>query len=113
MTTWYSASVSGPGFFRIASGTAQLADVVQEPADREVAEPLGREPELVSDLCGTQRDPARVLLRVRVLLGELDEKGADVRAEERLGLRHEVGALEISEQRPRARAHRGAGRARR
>ncbi len=63
----------------------------------------GAEPELVADLRRAQRDPARVLLRVRVLLGELDEERADVRAEERLLLGDEVGALEIAEQRPRAR----------
>ena len=65
---------------------------MEEAADREVAETLGREPELVADLCRAQRDPARVLLGVRVLLGELDEERADVRSEERLGLGDEVGA---------------------
>ncbi len=76
---------------------------MQEAAEREVAEALGREAELVADLRRAERDPARVLLRVRVLLGERDEERADVRAEERLGLGDEVGAREVSEQRPRAR----------
>ena len=84
-------------------GHGELADVVQETADREVAETLGREPELVADLCRAKRDPARVLLGVRVLLGELDEERADVRSEKGLGLGDEVRAAEISEQGARAR----------
>ncbi len=80
----------------------QLPDVVEEAADREVAESLGRQSQLVADLRSAQCDPARVLLRVRVLLGELDEERTDVRPEEHLGVGHEVGALEISEQWPRA-----------
>ena len=92
-----------PGLLQDRVRHRQLADVVEEAADGEVAESLGRQPELVADLCRAECDPARVLLRVRVLLGELDEERADVRPEKRLGLGDEVGAAEVSEQRPRAR----------
>jgi len=51
---------------------------MEEPADREVAQPPGREAELVSDLRRPERDATRVLLGVRVLLGEFDQERADV-----------------------------------
>ena len=81
----------------------ELADVVQEPADREVAQSFGREPELVADLYRAESDAARVLLRVLVLLREFDEERAHVRPEERFLLGDEVGAPQVAEQRARAR----------
>ena len=91
----------------------ELADVVEQTADREVAEPLGREPELVADLRRTKCDPARVLLGVRVLLRELDEECANVRPEKRLGLGDEIRAAEVSEQAGVTARLRAAGRGRR
>ena len=80
----------------------ELADVVQEATDRQVVEPLRGEAELVSYLDGAERDAARVLFRVRVLLRQRDQERSDVRAEEGFLLGDEIGALEIAEQRPRA-----------
>src|SRR5262245_6499647 len=97
MTTVNSSSVSGPGFFRIASGTASLPMSWSRPP---IARPAGREAELVTDLRRPQRDAARVLLRVGVLVGELDEERADVGAEERLRLGNEIRAAEVTEERP-------------
>ena len=77
----------------------QLADVMEQAAEREVAQSLGREPELVADLDRSEGDAAGVLFRVRVLLGQGDEQSANVRAQERLLLRDEVGALQVAEQR--------------
>ena len=48
----------------------ELADVVQQAADRQVAEPSPREPELLTDLDGEGGDATRVLLGRAVLLGE-------------------------------------------
>ena len=45
----------------------ELADVVQEPADREAAQARGGEAELLADLDRERRDAARVLLRRGVL----------------------------------------------
>ncbi len=59
-------------------GDAQLADVVQEPADGEIAKALRRETELLADLHRAQGDAARVLFRVLVLLDQVDEKRAHV-----------------------------------
>jgi hypothetical protein len=84
-------------------GHAQLADVVEQAPEREIAQAFRRQPELVADLDGAESDTARVLLRVRVLLGEGDEQRADVRAEERLLFGDEIGALEVTEQRARPR----------
>ena len=87
-----------PGLLQDRVRHRELADVVQETPDREVAKTLGREPELVADLRRTQCNAARVLFGVRVLLRELDEERADVRSEKRLGLGDEIGAAEVSEQ---------------
>ena len=78
----------------------ELADVVQEPAGGQAAEPPGGKPELLSDLDREARDASCVLLGRAVLLGERDEQRAHVRAEERLLRRDEVGATEIAPQRP-------------
>src|SRR5581483_48500 len=48
----------------------ELADVVEEPADRQVAEPVRWQAELLADLNGTQRDPSRVFFRRAVLVRE-------------------------------------------
>ena len=65
---------------------------MQEAADRKVAQSLGRETELVTHLHRSERDAARVLFRVRVLLRQIDEERAYVGAEKRLLLGDEVGA---------------------
>ena len=78
-------------------GHAQLADVVEQATEGEIAQALRRQPELVADLHGPKSDAPGVLLRIRVLLGESDEQRADVRAEEGLLLGDEVGSLEVAE----------------
>ena len=74
LTTAYSSSSSGPGFLQDHVGDGELADVVQQPADRERAEVPLRQAEALADLHGPQRDPARVLLGVGVALPELDRR---------------------------------------
>ena len=75
---------------------------MEEAADREVAQALGRETELVTHLHRTERNPPRVLFRVLVFLGERCEQRAHLRPEKRLHLDHEVGSPEIAEQRTRS-----------
>jgi len=47
---------------------------VQQPADGEGAKPRRREPELLADLDGTQRDASRVVAGRAVLLAEAGEQ---------------------------------------
>ena len=62
----------------------ELAHVVQEAADRQVAEPRPREPESLADLDGERGDAARVLLGRAVLLAEPHHDRPHAGAEERL-----------------------------
>ena len=79
----------------------ELADVVQEPACRKAAEPACREPELLADVDREPGDAACVLLGRAVLLRERDEQRTNVRAEERLLCRDEVGAAQVAPERAR------------
>ena len=71
-------------------GDGELADVVEQAAGREAAEPARRKAELLADLHGQERDAARVLLRVGVLAGEAQRERADAGAEEGLFRRDEA-----------------------
>ncbi len=103
LTTSYSSLSSGPGFFRIESGTESLPMSWTSAADRERSQPARREAELLADLDGAQRDAARVLLGVLVLLGEPERDRADVRAEEDLFGGDEIGRMEVAGERARRR----------
>ncbi len=89
------------GLLQDLVGAAQLADVVEKPADREAAELRRGEAELLPHLHGAKRDAAGVLLRVLVLLREIDEERTDLRAEECLFRRDEVCAAQVAHERPR------------
>ena len=84
----------------------------RRPPIASAAQPAGREAEPLADLDGAQRDAARVLLGVVVLLREPSGQRAHLGAEEGLLLRDELRRGEVAEQRPRLR-RRGGGRARR
>ncbi len=83
---------SGPGRLRISSGMLSLPMSCSRPPTARSRSRSGGEPELVPHLHRAQRDPARVLLRVRVLLCQVDEERSDVGAEERLLFGDEIGA---------------------
>jgi len=83
-------------------GNAQLADVVEETAHGEAAQPLRCETELVAHLHRAQGHPARVLLRVRVLLRERDQESAHMRSQERLLFRDEIRPGQVAQERTRA-----------
>jgi len=68
-----------PGLLQDRVRHRELADVVQQPADRELTQTGGRQPELLADLDGAQRDPARVLVGRRVLLVQAREQAAQER----------------------------------
>ncbi len=93
--------VQRPGLLEDRVRNGELPDVVDEAADRQRAEPAGREPELLADLDGTQRDATRVALGVGVLLGERHRQGANLGAEEDVLGRNEVGTAEVTGQRTR------------
>ena len=93
--------VERPGLLEDRVGDGELADVVEQAADREVAEVALREAEALADLHRPERDPARVLLGVGVAPAELDRERADVRAEEALLGVHELGRVEVAGERPR------------
>ena len=94
LTIANSSSVSGPGFLRIASGTESLPMSWTSAPVASARSRLPVKPELLAHLNGAQRDPARVLLGVLVLLGEAEGERADVRAEERLLGGDEIGSGE-------------------
>ncbi len=79
----------------------ELADVVHEPADRELPETAARKAEALADLHCEMGDPAGVLLGVLVLPGEPERDPADVRAEEDLLGDHEILRLEVAGEGPR------------
>ena len=74
---------------------------MQERADGETPKLRGRKAELLPDLNGTQRNAARVLLRVLVLAGERDHQRPHLRSEERFLGRDEVRSAQVSDERPR------------
>ena len=82
-----------------ALGDGELADVVQQTADRELAEASRCEPELFAHLNRAQGDPARVLLRRFVLVGEQLGQRTHARAEEGLFLRDEIRCTKIPDER--------------
>src|SRR5438067_10278658 len=53
-----------------ALGNGKLADVVEQTADRQIAEAAGPEAEFLADLDSAQRDATRVLFGRLVLVGE-------------------------------------------
>src|SRR6187549_293700 len=65
-------------------GRRELADVVQQPGEREVAQAARRESEVLTDLHRPLRDAARVLLGRDVLGLQPPHQHAHPRAEERL-----------------------------
>ena len=87
-----------------AAGHAQLAHVVQQAADREVAQRRGRQAQLLADRHGEHRHAAGVLLGRAVLGGEVDHQRAHARAEERLLGADELGGGEVADERPRGAA---------
>ena len=94
------ASSSGPGFLRIASGTDELADVVDEARrSRACAAGRGERPRRRPDLHGAERDAAGVLLRVLVLLREPQRQRPHVRAEEDLLGGDELGGAQVTGER--------------
>ena len=74
---------------------------MQEPAEREPAQPPPRQPERLADLHGEHRDAARVALGGDVLLRQAHEQRAYAGAEERLLLGDELGRAEVADQRAR------------
>ena len=68
---------AAPGFWRIASGHRDLADVVQLGGARDVLELLARESHLAADLDRELRDLVEVAAELRLaLLERLQERGA-------------------------------------
>src|SRR5207302_2915556 len=65
-------------------GQGELADVVEQAADREAAQAGRRQTELLAYLDREGRDPARVLLGRGVLLRQAHHERPDTGAEERL-----------------------------
>ena len=77
-------------------GNRKLADVVEQPADRKRAQPVGGEAELFADLHRPQRDSPRVLFGRLVLLGKSSRQRANASAEESFLLRDELGRTEVA-----------------
>ena len=77
----------------------ELADVVQQPADGQVAARRGRQLELLADLGGEDRHAAGVLLGGAVALGQADHQRAHARAEVGLLGGDEVGRREVADER--------------
>ena len=84
----------------------QLADVVQQAADGEVAAQRGGQLELLADAGGEQRDAARVLGGGRVPLGQPDQQRAHARAEEGLRGGDQLGRRQVAHERARRAAAR-------
>ncbi len=83
---------------------------MQQPAGGELAQPRGRQPELLPHLDRQQRDPARVALGVLVLLREQPDEAAHLRAEERLLGRDDLGAAQVAGERAGRRGTEEIGR---
>ena len=81
-------------------GNGELADVVQEAADRQLAQARCGDAELLPHLDREQRDAAGVTLGVLVLRGQEARQRADLRAEVGLFRRDELGAAEVARERP-------------
>ena len=77
----------------------ELADVVEQPADREGTKPSGRHAQLLPHLGGEPGYAPGVLLGRGVLAGERDEERADLRAEECLLRLDELRAAEVPPER--------------
>src|SRR4051794_3160118 len=80
------------------SGHGELADVVQQPADRESPKARGGETKALADLHGERRDPARVLLRRGVLRRKANGQGANARTEKRFLRGDELGRAQIADE---------------
>ena len=82
-------------------GHRQLADVVQEPTDRERPQVSGWKTELLADLHRAERNAARVLLGRLVLFCEPLQQRMHPSVEERLLFRHELRGTEVADERAR------------
>ena len=78
----------------------ELADVVEEAADREHAQAPWRKAQLLPDLDGSQRDAARVLLGGFVLRVQPLRERAHPRSEKRFLFGDELGGAQIADERP-------------
>jgi hypothetical protein len=92
------------GLLKDLVGHGELAHVVQQPADREAAQPPRREAELLSDLDRAERDPTRVDLGIGVLPGEMGHQRPHVGTQVRLFCRDQLGAAQVAGQGTRGRA---------
>ena len=93
--------VERPGLLQDRVRDRELADVVQQTADREAAQARGREAELLADLDRERGDAAGVLLGRRVLLGEAHHERAHAGAEERLLGGDDLAGAEVPDERAR------------
>ena len=96
------AVVQRGGLLQDRLGNGQLADVVEQAADREAAQAVGREAQLLADLDCKCRDATCVLLRRGVLRAEPNHECPHAGAEERLFRRHELRRAQVTDQRARA-----------
>jgi hypothetical protein len=83
-------------------GDRQLADIVQQTTERELAQLALRQPETPTDGDCERGDPAGVPLGGRILVTQPDQHGADAAAEERLLVLDQLAGAEVSDQRARA-----------
>src|SRR5258706_14962892 len=79
----------------------ELADVVEQSADRERAQAIWGETELLADLHRTERDTPCVFFGRFVLFGKSLCQRADASAEECLLLGDELCCTEVTHERPR------------
>ena len=91
------------GLLEDALWHGQLADVVEQAADRQRAETTGCQSELLADLNRPQRHTARVLLGRLVLVREQLRQRVHARTEERLLFGDEVTGAEVADERARLR----------
>ena len=78
----------------------QLADVVQQGPDGQVAQSCRRQAEFLAHRHRAQRHLARVFGRVGVLLGQAGEQHPYRRPEEGIRRGHKLGRAEVAGQRP-------------
>jgi hypothetical protein len=82
-------------------GDAQLAHVVEQTAERKLAQPRLGETELLTDRDRERGHPPGVALRRRILLGEALQQRADASPQEGLLVLDEGGRVQIPGQRAR------------
>ena len=79
----------------------ELAHVVQQAAEREQAQAVGRQVEPLADPHGQRRHAARVTLGRAVLLGQAQHQRVHAAAEEGLLVGDEVLGVQVADQRQR------------